>query len=148
MKIGFDAKRAMQNHTGLGNYSRYVIEILSKYYPRDAYVLFCPKKKENRRLDAILTRENISFVFPSGFFGKLLSALWRIWWVKNDIKREKIHIFHGLSNELPLGIRHSGVQSVVSIHDLIFLRYPQYYKPIDRFIYRLKFRYACRKADR
>jgi glycosyltransferase involved in cell wall biosynthesis len=31
---------------------------------------------------------------------------------------------------------------------LIFLRYPQYYKPIDRFIYRLKFRYACRKADR
>ena len=28
MRIGFDGKRAVQNFTGLGNYSRYVIDIL------------------------------------------------------------------------------------------------------------------------
>ena len=30
MKIGFDAKRAAQNRTGLGNYSRFVLRILSQ----------------------------------------------------------------------------------------------------------------------
>ena len=33
MRIGFDAKRAVQNFTGLGNYSRYLIEILYRFYP-------------------------------------------------------------------------------------------------------------------
>ncbi|MGL5319058.1 MAG: glycosyltransferase family 4 protein, partial [Bacteroidales bacterium] len=42
----------------------------------------------------------------------------------------------------------SGIKSVVTIHDLIFLRYPEYYKPIDRLIYKYKFRRACQKADR
>ncbi|MEG0456363.1 MAG: glycosyltransferase family 1 protein, partial [Bacteroides sp.] len=39
MKIGFDAKRAVQNRTGLGNYSRFVIEILTTYADRNKYVL-------------------------------------------------------------------------------------------------------------
>ena len=29
MRIGFDGKRAVQNFTGLGNYSRYVADILA-----------------------------------------------------------------------------------------------------------------------
>jgi glycosyltransferase involved in cell wall biosynthesis len=49
---------------------------------------------------------------------------------------------------LPLGLGRKGIRTVVTIHDLIFLRYPQYYKPIDRMIYRIKFRFACRHADR
>lgn len=31
MRIGFDGKRAVQNFTGLGNYSRYVIDILYSF---------------------------------------------------------------------------------------------------------------------
>ena len=37
MKIGFDGKRAAQNLTGLGNYSRYALEALLKYYPNEVY---------------------------------------------------------------------------------------------------------------
>ena len=33
MRIGFDGKRAVQNFTGLGNYSRYVADILCHFYP-------------------------------------------------------------------------------------------------------------------
>ncbi|MDR2809103.1 MAG: glycosyltransferase family 4 protein [Tannerellaceae bacterium] len=147
MKIGFDAKRAIQNNTGLGNYSRYIIEILSKHYPGNQYILFAPRKKENVRLKSILSQANISFVFPRGI-AKAFSSLWRIWGIKSDIQKSHVAIYHGLSNELPIGIRKTGVKSVVTVHDLIFLRYPQYYKPIDRFIYRLKFKYACKKADK
>ena len=47
-----------------------------------------------------------------------------------------------------MGIHRTGIRSVVTIHDLIFLRYPQYYHRLDRIIYNRKFNYACRKADR
>ena len=147
MKIGFDAKRAIKNNTGLGNYSRYTVEILSDFFPDNQYVLFAPKKKNNPRLGKLLSRENVSFVFPRGI-NKLFSSIWRIWRIKQDLKKQGIAVFHGLSNELPLGIQKTGIQSVVTIHDLIFLRYPEYYKPVDRFIYRLKFKYACKKADK
>ena len=39
MRIGFDAKRAFSNNTGLGNYSRDTIQILSSYIPNNKY--FC-----------------------------------------------------------------------------------------------------------
>ena len=37
MKIGFEAKRAFHNHTGLGNYSRQIIQDLNEFY-RDAMI--------------------------------------------------------------------------------------------------------------
>ena len=51
MRIGFDGKRAVQNFTGLGNYSRYIVNILCQFYPENEYVLYAPKKRENKRLD-------------------------------------------------------------------------------------------------
>ena len=32
MRIGFDGKRAVQNFTGLGNYSRYIVDILCHFF--------------------------------------------------------------------------------------------------------------------
>jgi hypothetical protein len=37
---------------------------------------------------------------------------------------------------------------VVTIHDLIFERYPEQFSKIDIKIYRHKFQYACKHADR
>ena len=147
VKIGFDAKRAVQNNTGLGNYSRQMIEILSEYFPDNQYVLFAPKQRENPRLQSICERRNIAFVFPSGLFRRF-AALWRLTGVKKDIAANGIEIFHGLSNEIPLGLHKTGVKTIVTVHDLIFMRFPQFYKAIDRAIYRFKFRYACRHAHR
>ena len=147
MIIGFDAKRAVQNNTGLGNYSRYLIEILSEYYPDNSYLLFAPKNKENNRLQTLKERKDIQFVFPRGIW-KLFPSWWRTSGIKKDLINNKIDIFHGLSNELPSGIQKTGIKSIVTIHDLIFLRYPEYYKPIDRKIYEKKFKYACQKADK
>ena len=147
MNIGFDAKRIVQNYTGLGNYGRYIIEILSRYYPENKYFLFAPKRKKNERLHSLHAQANVSFVFPSGI-DRIIPTIWRTTGVRKDFINNEIAIFHGLSNELPVGIRYSKVKSVVSIHDLIFLRFPEFYHPIDRRIYRWKFQRACRIADR
>ncbi|MDR2118609.1 MAG: glycosyltransferase family 4 protein [Tannerellaceae bacterium] len=147
MRIGYDAKRAVQNHTGLGNYSRYVIETVSKYAPSGHCILFAPRKKENAGLKTILSRTNISFVFPRGTAG-IFPSLWRTLGMTREIRKQRLDVYHGLSNELPFGIRQTGVKAIVTVHDLIFLRYPEYYKPADRMIYRFKFEQACRMADR
>ena len=40
LKIGMDGKRAVANNTGLGNYSRYALNILSAAYPSTVFRLY------------------------------------------------------------------------------------------------------------
>lgn len=147
MKIGFDGKRAVQNKTGLGNYSRFIIDVLSRYFAQgNEYVLYAPVQRENSQLENLLKRENVSARYPSGIWKGWLSTLWRVWGVSEDIRKDGIQLFHGLSNELPLSIRRYNLKSIVTMHDLIFLRFPQYYSFIDRHIYAYKFRKACENS--
>ena len=148
MRIGFDGKRAVENKTGLGNYSRFIIDILSRLHKENQYTIYAPKPKENKPLDRILSRENIQIIYPASHFWKRLCSLWRIWGINKQIKEEQLSLFHGLSNELPLSIKKSKTRSIVTIHDLIFIRYPQFYKWIDRRIYIYKFKKACQNSDR
>lgn len=144
MRIGFDAKRAFYNRSGLGNYSRSTIEHLMKFFPRHEYVLFTPSVK-NHVYEHIPSKAKT--VSPSGFNGGLLKSFWRSFRMTGSIKREKIDVFHGLSNELPHNVHKTGAKSLVTIHDLIFMRYPDLYKPADRTIYQTKFKYASQIAD-
>lgn len=149
MRIGFDAKRAVQNFTGLGNYSRYVIEALQEYFPDNEYVLYAPKRKDNARIRPILQKENTRLRTPEKGRWKKLRALWRVWGVTHELPADGVVLYHGLSNELPLNIhRQEEVKSVVTVHDLIFRRLPECYHTIDRWIYDYKFRKACQHADR
>jgi glycosyltransferase involved in cell wall biosynthesis len=143
MNIGFDAKRALFNRSGLGNYSRSTLKLLSDFYPENKYYLFSPKN--SRKL--FKSSGNQFTVLPEPGIPTSLSSFWRTWGIHRQIKMQKLDIYHGLSNELPWSIKKTGVKSVVTIHDLIFLRYPEYYPVFDRQIYKLKFRHACRVAD-
>ncbi len=148
MVIGFDAKRANANNTGLGNYSRFVIAALAEYAPQNRYRLYIPKRKANREYDALYVDfPALEERQPKGRFSRFFSSAWRSRWIASDLKNEGVEIYHGLSNEIPAGLAKRGVKSVVTIHDLIFRRIPSNYKPIDRKIYDTKFRYACENSD-
>lgn len=142
MRIAFDAKRAFENSTGLGNYSRMLIDQLVSDFPTNDYYLMAPKRTDNYRPAQI---PNVHIISPSGI-GKSFPSLWRSSWVKKDLERLGINLYHGLSHEIPLGIDRSAIKSVVTIHDLIFEYYPEQYKAVDVNIYRKKFKYACEHA--
>jgi glycosyltransferase involved in cell wall biosynthesis len=144
MKIAFDAKRAYQNSTGLGNYSRSLISSLATFYPQHQYYLVAPKL--TNKYD-VTNFQNVKNITPSTFFSKKFSSAWRSNWVKKDLVSQQIDLYHGLSHEIPFGIEKTGVRSVVTIHDLIFERNPAQYNPIDVAIYRKKFKYACNNAN-
>ena len=146
MKIAFDGKRAVKNGTGLGNYSRYVLESLCKHGDaNDKFIVYSPKGRMNAWMQRIIDTfaPQISLVINSSIF----ASVWRTFGVTQDAEKDGAVIFHGLSNELPLNIAKSKMKSVVTIHDLIFRRMPECYKFIDRKIYDYKFRKAAENSD-
>ncbi len=143
MHIGFDAKRVFHNTTGLGTYSRDVLRVLAARRPEHLYFAYTPRPG---RLPLDVPGERLRVRGPRGLLGRALPALWRTRGIVSDLRADGIRLFHGLSNELPLGIERSGIASVVTIHDLIFERFPELYPPIDRRIYAAKARSAVARA--
>ena len=165
MKIGFDAKRAFHNATGLGNYSRFIIEALLSHCPENEYVGYVAppppeggvfnsqylvdgqkSKIKNQKLTTI-TPPSGRYAARGGGLSGLRASIWRSYGIVSQLKSDGIEVYHGLSNELPIGLNKTKIKPVVTIHDLIFLRYPELYPAIDRFFYKLKFRSACQNAD-
>ena len=118
MKIGFDAKRYYHNRTGLGNYSRSLVSGLQQSHPEVECVLYDAKSLE------------------------------RTFRLGQRAKAENCDLLHGLSNELPLNIRQSGIPSVVTMHDVAWRTFPRMYHWIDRHLYDLKYGHSCQAATR
>ena len=146
INIGYEAKRVFHNGTGLGNYSRDLIRIMSAVYAQNNYYLYNPKLAEVDRFETNET--NVFERLPSGSVSKFFYNLWRQFTIIKDLKNDKIEIFHGLSGELPFGLQQVKIKSVVTIHDLIFVRYPNFYSFFDRKIHLYKFKKAAESADR
>lgn len=144
MKIGFDAKRAFLNASGLGNYSRNTLNALNNYFPENQYILFTPEIKT----EMFHNYKQFDVISPDSSVSKIFKSFWRSFSVSGQLKKNELDLFHGLSNELPEGIHKTEVPAVVTIHDLIFMRFPEFYKPIDRKIYYGKVKYACNSAQR
>ena len=147
--IGFDAKRVVRNGTGLGNYGRTLVNDLARVAPADwQLLLYAPDGGRDSLRQQVKETERLRFVYPQHRPLKLQRSLWRIGGIVDDLRRDGVSLYHGLTGELPRGLRRAGIRSVVTIHDLIFMRHPEYYHWIDRQIYEWKFRVACREADR
>ncbi|WP_312901174.1 glycosyltransferase family 4 protein [Chryseobacterium taichungense] len=140
MKIAFDAKRFFHNTSGLGNYSRDLVRILATYFPENDYILL--NKNKSERAKDILDLPNVHFVETSrGNFSRQLK-------MGKDAQHQNADIFHGLSGELPLKWGSKPIKKIVTIHDLIFIRYPKYYSFFDRKIHFWKFKKAADSADK
>lgn len=144
MIIGFDAKRAFQNMTGLGNYSRMLICGLAKQH-KDVYSVLYAPKMDGYYKTFFTGYANISTRQPHGF-DKHLPRLWRSFGVSIHMSEDDIDIFHGLSHELPLRLP-KGVKKVVTMHDLIAWRNPEYFSALDAKIHQYKQKNACKNAD-
>jgi len=144
MRIGFDAKRAFANYSGLGNYSRYIISNICRFYPENECFLYTPGIPDEELFNApkgTITGQ------PDGIW-KRSGSLWRTYRLSHRLRKDAIDLYHGLSNELPYGIHKSSIRSVITIHDLIFMEHPELYQSISRNIYKKKVRYGTRVASR
>ena len=87
MKIGFDAKRLFNNFTGLGNYSRTMIDILTTYVPEHQYLLYSPKIIENHVTMPYLGNTSCRTIIPSGM---MRGSLWRTYGMASALSHPNV----------------------------------------------------------
>ncbi|NND08852.1 MAG: glycosyltransferase family 4 protein [Saprospiraceae bacterium] len=137
MRIGFDAKRLFHNHTGLGVYSRRLVEGLAKHHVEHEYLLYAQKVEQSRYKAKF---KDFSLRPGKGW-------AWRTVGLSKDIVSDACDLYHGLSHELPLNLHKRGIKTVVTMHDVIFKVDPDLFPYVDRKIYDLKWRYSCKHAN-
>lgn len=141
MIIGLDAKRFFTNATGLGTYARTTIQALARYQKGLRLILYTPQAGGPYAHQVPPEATVISPRLP-----RSLAPLWRSFALPRDVARAGVHIYHGLSHELPLVPLPHGVRSVVTVHDLLFLSHPHRYPAVDRLLYRVKYQASIAKA--
>ena len=82
MIIGYEAKRLFQNLSGLGNYSRNTVNLLTRFYPWNSYLLFTPKRSE-----LFVPPEQVEIISPVSKFSKRFGTHWRIFEIAKIAKK-------------------------------------------------------------
>lgn len=144
--IGFDAKRAYNNKSGLGNFSRDHIRMCVDHIPEHHYKLFTPKAEESLA-NFHLGLPNTERISPTRGMGKISPSWWRSFGMIPDLRRHEVSLFHGLSASLPSGMKNWDGVKIVSVHDLIFEKYPRWYSRADKILHRRKLKHATDVAD-
>lgn len=143
ISIAYDAKRAFLNYRGLGNYSRNLLAQMSRYYGNNHYILCTPEDKHRYPW---LSEAPFETVTPHGWW-QIAPAVWRRYGIASALRDKPIDIYHGLSQELPEGIEQLGCKTVVTMHDAIFMRYPELYSATYRASFIRRNQSACKRAD-
>jgi glycosyltransferase involved in cell wall biosynthesis len=121
-KIGFDARYIHDQYHGIGRYAYNTIEALTRIDPSREYVMFTGRGKESRfNLTQLAGRPNI----------KMVPGPWPLYWPQEQLKwpgllkQHKIDLFHSPYIVVP-ALRRRNLPVLITIHDLIFDRYPHY----------------------
>ena len=137
MHVAIDGKRYFLNASGLGRYSRTLVPALLDQASPDSLslTLFKPPGQVKFEADAHpqLQIENAQYRLP----GSAGNALWRFRKLPRLIDNGPYSLFHGPSHILP---RRTRCPMVVTMFDLIFLRYPAYFPLWDRNYYKHMFK--------
>ena len=144
MHVALDGKRFFLNAAGLGRYSRTLVPALLDEAPADAFTLTLFRPPGNVKFEAQphprLRVETAQYRLQ----GSAGNALWRFRKLPRLVESGPYTLFHGPSHILP---RKNRCPMVVTMHDLIFLRYPAYFPVWDRNYYRHMFKKSSQRAD-
>lgn len=122
MKILLDASFVYNQVTGLSQYAFHLIRNLGKIDKENKYVVILNTQlsPENELIRVIETFNNFEFL---RFNIKPIGPRRDIKFLFIKKKLEPYDVFHSLSSNFPLAMKKN---SVVTIHDLTYLRYPKY----------------------
>jgi glycosyltransferase involved in cell wall biosynthesis len=132
--------------------SRYIYSLLlglSEVSTSQRYTAFIPSGEAEAALASPLGADPSRLQLVSAGGGRHLSPLRRIWWeqrvLPSELRQRGVQVFHSPMNVLP-GRLHCA--SVVTVHDLAFIRYPQYFRASRRMYQRAFTSRSVRRATR
>lgn len=147
--IGFDAKHANRGNTTQSNYARFVISALSEAVPKSAYFrAYIERSEPHDEYEELAHRANVESMEPDGSFWRRFSSLWRLWHVGRDMQRGDVELYHALAGVVPCGLARRNIRSVVTVHNLEFLRLRHYFTPLSNLYRRVMMYTSMCRADR
>lgn len=145
-RLGFDGVRALRNATGLGNYARHLLRGLREAAPGLDLHLYSPsppRPEFDGYAESIGATVHLP---PRGWRTAGLRAVWRTTRLGHTAARDGMALYHGLTHEIPRDLPETGVPSVVTIHDLLFLTHPELFPVVDRQSYVWRYRWSIEHA--
>jgi glycosyltransferase involved in cell wall biosynthesis len=135
MQIGIDARLWGEPRSGIGRYTRSLVETLVKLAPEERWVLYLDRPARDLPADV----EARVLPWPR-------RLLWTLWAAPRDLARRPVDLFHGVTGfELPDA---RGVPSVTTVHDLVPFRFPRLVPRRHRWAVRCLLGGALRRARR
>ncbi len=134
MRIGIDGSAMLKEPTGIGRYTKCLVEALAKAAPEDEFVVLTVSYKDAPAKNLFAECPNVSVVHKK-WPGKAVLALWEhLRWPTVENAIGKVDLFHTPNNfVLP---QRKG-RKVMTIHDLFFMKHPaQTHKTGGRYHYR------------
>jgi glycosyltransferase involved in cell wall biosynthesis len=136
MKIGVNSRIYQNKNTGIPFFIKNLFTEILKKDKRNKYIFFQTKVNKKLGVTKII---NLS--------GNLIfSALFDLLLVNYLIKKEKIKVFYGPSNILPL-FKINNVKYILTIHDLSFLVFPRHQSILFNSYYRWAVGRSLKNAD-
>ena len=145
MRIGIDLRPLQSGHRfrGIGTYTRQLIEHIAKVDQRNNYIFFLDKGKISPGFSLVDNFKYKLAYFPVSGDSSFSRRFYQQAVVPYFIRREKVDIMHFTDFDIPY---FKPAKSVVTVHDLIPFKFPQFY-PSASSIYRFK-KYAIRYYDK
>lgn len=128
MHIGIDCRTILNprggEFAGVGHYTQNLVTHLVEQYPHDDFVLFANETTD--ALAKIAKNSNVRIVhFPLQRSRRFLPLVYSHGVVARTIAGQKLDVFHGPANSIPLA--YSG-PSVVTVHDLAIYSHPEWFR--------------------
>ncbi len=145
MRIGINAllasTAASYRNAGVSHYILSLLQALGKIDHENEYVIFISDQAVARHLAMPPT---MAFIPVGKAIGNpTLRVLWEHARLANHVHRQRLDLLHAPVNILPLRLSCPGV---VTIHDLAFLRFPEFFRPARRRYQRHFIHQSARRA--
>jgi glycosyltransferase involved in cell wall biosynthesis len=143
--IAFDARKLSGRRGGVGHYVTRLASHLARIAPEFNYVLLT-----NRQVDASLVPPGFRLAVlglglqDGSWPAKLYAPFWMNLQLPRALRRERVDLYHGTNFFMPM---RKTCPSVVTVHDVAFVRVPEAFDPVYRRYMRWQVSRSVREAD-
>jgi glycosyltransferase involved in cell wall biosynthesis len=139
MRIGIDARPLNKQRTGIGNYIQGLVELLPRVAPQHDYFLYSNRNLERHLLDGMSERID-------GTFGWCPGSFWLLGRGARLARQDEVDVYWATNAILPARMP-AGVLKIVTVYDLVWLRYPETMTRYVRLVQSMCARKAIADAD-
>ncbi len=140
MRIGIDARCLRKPRTGIGNYIHGLVRLFPQVGPEHDYFFY-----SNREIDLAVSGKRVNEQIDRAF-GWCPGTFWLRERVGSLIDRDRLDVFWATYPMLPARVP-SGVLKIVTVHDLVWLRFPETTTNYARWVQKIWTRQAIESAD-